>query len=214
MPTDLTGLATITELASRITSAGTPAVDQWSIGGQFDEWAAQPGLRERLRGHLRALTPQEEVRVVARSRETTTHFAWCLRDEPTEPFTFWLHEYKPQQDWRHGYADSVHNHRYHFCTTILSGSYLHERFTARVDAEGRSVLGTTLLRRAECPTGTTGTMLAHQFHRIPRAADDTMTFLVKSRAVRPWSLSYDPDTRTSHRHVPVESRLEELTKHL
>jgi hypothetical protein len=57
-------------------------------------------------------------------------------------------------------------------------------------------------------------MLANEFHRIPKAADDTVTFLVKSRPVRPWSLSYDPDTRTSHRHVPVESRLEELTKHL
>jgi hypothetical protein len=41
-----------------------------------------------------------------------------------------------------------------------------------------------------------------------------MTFLVKSRAIRPWSLSYDPDTRTSHRHVPVEARLEDLTNNL
>ena len=55
------------------------------------------------------------------SRETTTHFAWCLLDRPDDGFSFWLHEYKPQQDWRIGYADSVHNHRYHFCTTILRG---------------------------------------------------------------------------------------------
>lgn len=214
MPTDLTGLATITELASRLTSVGSPAVDRWSIGAEFDEWAAQPGLRERLRGHLRALTPQEEARVVARSRETTTHFAWCLRDEPTEPFTFWLHEYKPQRDWRHGYADSVHNHRYNFCTTILSGSYLHERFTARLGPGDRSIVETNLLRSTNCAAGASGTMLAHEFHRIPKAADDTVTFLVKSRPVQPWSLSYDPDTRTSHRHVPIESRLEELTKRL
>ncbi|PRY29705.1 hypothetical protein [Umezawaea tangerina] len=215
MPTDLTGLATITELASRITSAGPPAADRWSdIGPLFGAWAAQPGLRERLREHLRALPPQERTRVVARSRETTTHFAWCLRDEPSEPFTFWLHEYKPQRDWRHGYADSVHNHRYHFCTTILSGSYLHERYEARLDGDGTAILSTGLLRRTECPAGASGTMLAHEFHRIPRAEDDTMTFLVKSRAVRPWSLSFDPDTRSSHRHVPVESRWEELTKQL
>lgn len=214
MPTDLAGTATLFELASGITAAGPPAVDRWTIGPLFDEWAVQPGLQEGLREHLRTLSPQEESRVVTRSRETTTHFAWCLRDEPTEPFTFWLHEYKPQRDWRHGYADSVHNHRYHFCTIILSGSYLHERYTARLGEGGRSILSASPLRRTECPTGTSATMLVHEFHRIPRAADDTMTFLVKSRAVRPWSLSFDPDTRTSHRHVPIESRLEELTNHL
>ncbi len=214
MSTDLAGTTGLFDLASTITAAGPPAVDRWTIGPAFDAWAVQPGLREGVRNHLLTLDPREELRVVTRSRETTTHFAWCLRDEPAEPFTFWLHEYKPQRDWRHGYADSVHNHRYHFCTTILSGGYLHERYTARLDADERSILSATLLRRTECPTGVSGTMLAHEFHRIPRAADDTITFLVKSRAVRPWSLSYDPDTRTSHRHVPVESRLEELTNQL
>jgi hypothetical protein len=213
--TESTGLFTLTELATRIALAGPPAVDQWArIGQRFRDWAGQPGLRDTLRGHLRALSPQEELRVIAKSRETTTHFAWCLRDQPAEPFTFWLHEYKPQRDWRHGYADSIHNHRYHFCTTILSGAYLHERFEAQLSADGRAITSTALLHRAECPSGTSGTMLAHEFHRIPRASDDTMTFLVKSRAVTPWSLSFDPDTATSHRHVPVEARLEELTNHL
>jgi hypothetical protein len=213
--TESTGLFTLAALAARIAMAGPPAADQWAqVGQRFRDWAVQPSLRDNLRAHLRNLTPQEELRMIARSRETTTHFAWCLRDRAAEPFTFWLHEYKPQQDWRHGYADSIHNHRYHFCTTILSGSYLHERFDARLGADGRSITSTALLHRAECPAGTSGTMLAHEFHRIPRAADDTMTFLVKSRAVTPWSLSYDPETGTSHRHVPVEARLEELANNL
>jgi hypothetical protein len=204
--TEFTGFSALAELATLIAVADPPAVDHWShVGRRFHEWAGRPGLREGLRGHLR---------LVARSREKTTHFAWCLRDEPAEPFTFWLHEYKPQRDWRPGYADSIHNHRYHFCTTILSGSYLHERFTADVADDGGAILSTALLRSAEAQEGASGTMLAHEFHRIPKAADDTVTFLVKSRAVRPWSLSYDPDTRTSHRHVPIESRLEVLTNNL
>lgn len=215
MLTEFTGHSALSELANRVALAESPAIDHWErVKDHFRSWAAQPGLRNRLRGHLRALSPQQEMRVVARSRETTTHFAWCLRDAPTEPFTFWLHEYKAQRDWHQGYADSVHNHRYHFCTTILSGSYVHERFSARLGPTGRSVESAALLRRSECVTGTSDTMLAHEFHRIPRAMDNTMTFLVKSRAVTPWSLSFDPDTGTSHRHVPVESRLEELTNHL
>ncbi|MGM1065407.1 hypothetical protein [Saccharothrix sp. Mg75] len=215
MPTESTGFSALAELATLISVADPPVVDHWGhVERRFREWADRPGLREGLREHLRALSPQDEMRVVARSRETTTHFAWCLRDEPAEPFTFWLHEYKPQCDWRQGYADSIHNHRYHFCTTIVQGSYLHERFTAEVDDDDLAILSTTLLRSAEAVEGNSGTMLAHEFHRIPKAADDTLTFLVKSRAVRPWSLSYDPDTRTSHRHVPVESRLEVLTRSL
>ncbi|MBB5959048.1 hypothetical protein FHS29_005668 [Saccharothrix tamanrassetensis] len=215
MSTEYAGHSAVTELATAISVADRPVVDHWGhVAGRFHDWAGRPGLQEGLRAYLGALTPQEEMRVIARSRETTTHFAWCLRDEPAEPFTFWLHEYKPQRDWRRGYADSIHNHRYHFCTILLTGSYLHERFTVRLAEDGRSIRDTTLLRSTQAHRGDSGTMLAHEFHRIPKATDDTLTFLVKSRAVNPWSLSFDPDTRTSHRHVPVESRLEELARTL
>ncbi|TWP51930.1 hypothetical protein FKR81_13910 [Lentzea tibetensis] len=215
MLAEFTGLTALAELASRLSRVDSPVVDNWSqVGVWFRDWAARPKLRKELREHLNTLSPQEAMWVIAHSRETTTHFAWCLRDEPHEPYTFWLHEYKPLQDWRAGYADSVHNHRYHFCTTILSGSYLHERFTAKLGIGGRAVISTSLLNRAQCAVGATGSLLAHEFHRIPRAANGTMTFLVKSRAVTPWSLSFDPETGVSHRHVPVEERLEDLTNNL
>jgi hypothetical protein len=156
----------------------------------------------------------EAAAMTIRSRETTTHFAWCLRDQPDEPFTFWLHEYKPQRDWRQGYADSVHNHRYHFCTTILVGWYLHERYRATIDPGTGLIATAELVDSTTCGAGAAGRVLAHEFHRIPYAADVTMTFLVKSREVNSWSLSYDPATRTSHRHVPVEFRLGDLARRL
>jgi hypothetical protein len=188
---------------------------RWDIVDRcFRAWAAQPGLCAKLRNHLLDLPPDRAAAVVERSRETTTHFAWCLRDRADEPFTFWLHEYKPQEDWRPGYADSVHNHRYHFCTTILRGGYLHERYEAAVDPNTELISSAQLLRSTACPEGATGFLLANEFHRIPRATDGTMTFLVKSRQVNPWSLSYDPETHTSHRHVPVESRLDELASRM
>jgi hypothetical protein len=212
---EFTGLTALAELASRLSRVDSPVIDNWpQVGACFREWAARPSLRNELREHLNTLSPPEAMWVIAHSRETTTHFAWCLRDEAGEPFTFWLHEYKPLRDWRTGYADSVHNHRYHFCTTILNGSYLHEHYDAKLGLAGRAVLSTTLSSRATCQVGASITLRAHEFHRIPRAADGTMTFLVKSRAVTPWSLSYDPDTGISHRHVPVEERLEDLTKNL
>lgn len=197
----------LTELADRVRCAGS---DWPAVHREFRFWAARRELRETLRTHLRELPQDRADAMTLRSRETTTHFAWCLRDREDEPFSFWLHEYKPQRDWLPGYADSIHNHRYHFCTTILCGGYVHQRFDTDVDPESGLVTAATLVRGGRCDAGESGYLLADEFHRIPSALDGTMTLLVKSRPVANWSLSFDPATRLGHRHVPVESRLGEL----
>lgn len=207
--------STLGELAEQLRAAEFDLSSRWSeVDRWFATWAERPGLRTDLRAHLLSLPNEQADAVVKRSRETTTHFAWCLRDRPDEPFTFWLHEYKEQHDWRAGYADSVHNHRYHFCTTILRGGYLHERYFATMSAETDLIASTELLTSTPFAVGASDSLLSTDFHRIPRAVDNTMTFLVKSREVTPWSLSYDPTTCESHRHVPVESRLSRLVNKL
>ncbi|MGC7098567.1 hypothetical protein ACPZ19_28170 [Amycolatopsis lurida] len=211
----LTRTCPLAELATDVAARRVGSDDDWrALAEPFQHWAARPGLRAELRAHIQSLPPEPASAMIRRSRETTTHFAWCLRDERDEPFSFWLHEYKPQRDWRHGYADSVHNHRYHFWTTILRGSYLHERYTATLDAASGLITSAELIHGDDYPAGTTGVLLADEFHRIPKAADNTMTFLVKSRPVNEWSVSFDPLTRTSHRHVPVETRLGELLERI
>jgi len=203
------------ELAAQLSDAEFDLITQWEhVNKWFQTWAERPGLRMNLRHHLLELPNDQADAVIKRSRETTTHFAWCLRDRPEEPFTFWLNEYKQQRDWRTGYADSIHNHRYHFCTTILRGGYLHERYVATINPTTEMIGSTELRHSTPCPVGATESLLASDFHRIPRAADGTMTFLVKSREVTPWSLSFDPETQESHRHVPVETRLEHLANRL
>lgn len=200
----------LTELADLLRTAGAGPPDWPALFPLFRSWAWQAGLRQRLRWHLRQLSGDTATAVIDRSRETTTHFAWCLRDRAGEPFSFWLHEYKAQRDWRPGYANSVHNHRYHFCTTLLRGSYLQEHHRATIDPTTGLVRATELSDSGTCTTGYAGFHLADEFHRIPTAEDGTVTFLVKSRPVTPWSLSFDPTTGTGHRHVPVESRLADL----
>ncbi|NBH02008.1 hypothetical protein [Amycolatopsis sp. SID8362] len=207
----LTRLSPLSELATRLRTAQFPLATEWrAVDGWFRPWAAQSGLRDELRNQLRTLSGAQATKVLRSSRETTTHFAWCLLDSPADPFSFWLHEYKAQEDWREGYADSVHNHRYHFCTTILRGDYFHERYETTIDAGTGLIESARLRRRALCQAGDCATMLADQFHRIPEAAAGTMTFLVKSRPVSSFSLSFDPASGIGHRHVPVESRLGEL----
>ncbi len=209
MPTD----EVMDELAEELAGVRAACPHRWpALFPVFRAWAEQADLREKLRDHLRRLPGGDSADVGNRSRETTTHFAWCVRDRAGEPFSFWLHEYKPQRDWRPGYADSVHNHRYHFCTTLLRGDYLHERHQVVTDPVTGLISATELVRRSTCTTGDSGYLLTGDFHRIPRAADGTLTFLVKSRQIAPWSLSYDPATHTGHRHVPVEERLAEFVR--
>jgi hypothetical protein len=207
--------AGVADLAAELRGAGGPLAERWEhVRGLFGHWAGQPGVVGDLRAGLRALPPAEAAAVAARSRETTTHFAWCLGDSPDDEFSFWLNEYKPQRDWREGYADSIHNHRYHFCTTILCGNYVQEYFAAELDPAGSMVRNVVCMERAVRAVGTAGSLLADEFHRIPQAADGTMTFLVKSRPVKKWSLSFDPVQRTSRRHLPVEARLHDLADRL
>lgn len=205
----------LADLAGELRRVEGPLVERWdSVRALFSEWVDQPGLVTGLRDVLRALPPAQAAAVVANSRETTTHFAWCLVDSPDDEFSFWLNEYKPRRDWRTGYADSVHNHRYHFCTTILRGSYLQERFQVELDPSGDAVIRAACVERSLRPAGAVGSLLAEEFHRIPEAADSTMTFLVKSRPLKRWSLSYDPDLGASHRHLPVEARFSDLADRL
>jgi hypothetical protein len=207
-----TRLSALADLAGEMRA--TDITDWTAVSGRFAAWATRPGLRDELRHHLRTLSGEVATAVIARSRETTTHFAWCLLNEPADKFSFWLHEYKPQKDWRPGYADSVHNHRYHFCTTILRGNYVHERFDTEMDVARHIVKSVTMVHSGLCDVGDSGTVLSDEFHRIPKAADGTMTFLVKSRPVRGWSLSFDPVSSVSRRHVPVEERLNRLADRL
>jgi hypothetical protein len=173
-------------------------------------WSQQAGAPARLATYLRGLPGPERVAVAARSRETATHYAWCLADDPAEPWSVWVNEYKDPGRWPRTYANSVHNHRYDFCTRILAGGYRHEVWDARwVPADGR-LTAVRLRHRQDAGQGTVLVVPAESFHRLPTARAGTMTLLVKMRARFGYSISYDPATRTTQVHIPIEARLDHL----
>lgn len=203
-----TTTSAVENLAAQLSALDVDPVAGWAeIDEVFRGWATRPDVHSSVRQYLSRLSPSA---VTARSKEATTHYAWCLRDKEEEPFTFWIHEYKPFGDWRPGYADSVHNHRYHFCTTLLHGSYQHERYDVTIDQATGLIVDAELRRSTTFVAGDTGALLFTDFHRIPYASDGTKTFLVKSRQIAPWSLSYDATMKRGFRHVPAASRLIEL----
>jgi hypothetical protein len=205
----LTETSPLSGLTAELRELDRPLTARWAqVHETFVRWVRMPEFRDHLRNFVLGLPAAE---VAARSRETTTHFAWCLLDDPGADFSLWLNEYKPQVDWRPGYANSVHNHRYHFCRSMVHGGYIQEHYDAAVSPESGLVTAVASRGRARCATGSTSMLLASDFHRIVSATDDTMTFLVKSRPVTSWSLSYDLERGTAHRHIPVENRLGEMS---
>jgi hypothetical protein len=216
MTTLIAEFPTIAELADRLSAEADRYGSQWRhvhrlTSAWFD---AQPDLLTELRSRLRALPEPARAELAAASRETTTHFAWRLAGREDLPFSFWLHEYKPQRDWWRGYANSVHNHRYHFCTTVLAGGFQHEWYDVQLDPTGE------LAREVSCRSsevwrpGAVRSVTAEEFHRVARATDGTLTFLVKSNPVREWSVSVDPATRVTRRHVPVEVLIANLAERI
>jgi hypothetical protein len=203
-------------LAADLAAEADALVDDWRVAREVTaRWvASQPDLLGLLREQLRALPAAAGAEVAAGSRETTTHFAWRLVDDAGAPFSLWLHEYKPQRDWWAGYANSVHNHRYHFCTTVLRGGFQHEWYDVELDPTGELVREVTCRGSEVWRPGPVRSVTAEQFHRVARAGDGTLTFLVKSRPVRSWSLSVDPATRVSRRHVPVEECVHDLASRI
>lgn len=178
-------------------------------------WAGdQPDLLAALREQLRALPPAAGAHIAAGSRETTTHFAWRLVHDDALPFSLWLHQYKPRYDQWLGYANSVHNHRYHFSSIVLAGGFQHEWYHVDLDPTGERVFGLSCAGAQPWRPGPVRLVTAERFHRVARAVDGTVTFVVKSAPVRGWSLSVDPATMVSRRHVPVEGRIGELAERI
>lgn len=212
----LAGFPVLADLARQLSADPEAAALDWLVVHEITgRWlAAQHDLLTELRRRLRVLSDPVRAELAAGSRETTTHFAWRLVHGQAMPFSFWLHQYKPQTDWWRGYANSVHNHRYHFCTTVLTGSYQHEWYDVRLDAAGELAREVTWRGTEVWRPGPVRALTADQFHRVPRAADGTITFLVKSRPVRGWSLSVDPSTNFTRRHIPVEVLATDLADRL
>jgi hypothetical protein len=174
-------------------------------------WSTSSGpARARVTTYLRDLPVESQVAVATRSRETATHYAWCVHDMPTEPFSLWINEYKLAGRWPPTYANSVHNHRYDFCTRVLAGGYVHERYRVGWDHDSGRLVSVSLHDR--CGLGEDDMLIvpADVYHRIPAAHDGTLTLLVKARPRFRQSFSYDPTKHTTQIHIPIEARFDAL----
>ncbi|MEW2589986.1 hypothetical protein AB0893_06195 [Micromonospora aurantiaca] len=200
--------ASLGSLAEALRTVPDEARHDWGqVHAKFSGWLAsnRAGLCQGILSDLSSLQRSSPGFLEAGARETSSHFVWRLFDDPADYFSIWINEYKDEA-LVGSYVDSIHNHRYDFCTTILNGWYSHERYSVSLawpDRHGSAILDGT--RRAV--TGDSLLLRAHDFHRIPEFDKGTLTLLVKSRERQPWSFSINPETGVVNRHVPANARL-------
>lgn len=206
-------LASLNELVVGLKGTGATAWENFLRTFVAELPGGARSLAARIANDLDALNDDTFSIISSQSRETSTHYAWCLTDQADIGCSVWLNEYKPMADWLPGYANVAHNHRYEFITLILRGWYREQLYDA-VSGPSGSLREVTLRDDAIFSAGTVRTVPTGVVHRINELSDRVVTLLVKMRPTRRASFSIDIDTGISRIHVPVEQRKSDLIRSL
>jgi hypothetical protein len=183
-----------------------PALDElpWQDQPEIALCAAQRliGARDLSSGLVMWLAdrpPEQLSRILDRSLERTTHFKWFLGDGPAG-YTVWLHEYRAPEVFAKAadFAASVHNHRYGFCSRVLSGALHTSSFALdplRLMGHHRIGTGDTML-------------LSHEdVHRVDRVEPQTYTIVIQGPPARGYSVCFDLATGVGREVYDLRSRL-------
>lgn len=158
------------------------------------QWLSESAVIERLRGL---------------ARETSTHYVWPLYI-CGNGYGLTINEFKDPEFMSFGYANTLHNHRYSFASLVLSGGYRQVRSSVELcemsgNAQVNVIAEDSVIHGSIVPVN-------HQeFHRLTHIGDHTVTLVAKCPAAKESSISVDIRTLKVSRHVPVESRLMQLT---
>lgn len=189
---------------------GFPVLDQlsWSGGAQGSLRAARlflesSPLPEMLASWLAARSAPELACIADRSIERTTHFKWFLGGKPGK-YTLWLHEYKAPEIFARAvdFAASVHNHRYGFCSRILSGALHVSEFVISEPNEPIKLSATRAVAAGETM------LLSHEdVHRVDHVNLHTCTLIIQGPPARNFSTCYNIASGRGRRVYDLQSRL-------
>lgn len=133
------------------------------------------------------------------SRETPTHWKWFVGGHLDGPL-LWIHEYKPPSLRRPGYAQSIHDHRYSFCSAIVRGGYVHRTFVV-VDNRVPTFRDARMLVAPSVYV-----LDADQVHSVGDLQDGTLTLIVQAPKRRGYSTEYFMNGAEPRRHYDFASR--------
>jgi hypothetical protein len=161
---------------------------------------------------LAALSGDDQSYLLTRSMEKATHYKWLLGDGLPN-YMVWLHQYKSPDLFSrtHGFARSVHNHRYGFSSKVLSGAMHVSSFCPSSDPAGYGLErdASYVLRPGDVITVT-----ERDIHRIDAVEPRTRTVVVQGPVMRNYSTTYDLASGERTRIYDLDALLPDLVKEL
>jgi len=97
--------------------------------------------------------------------------------------------YWPQNKWP---FESIHDHRFNFAVIMLCGHYTHEEYNVTELEQDKVTL--ELTRSSKVAQGDSYYFEAGSFHRVLPSDETTLSLIVRSKAILPYSRVVDPET--------------------
>ena len=168
--------------------------------------------RNEVRHYFNSLAYSELQRRVELSHETATHYKWFVFKEPDFRYEIWLHEYKSSGLRRKGYAEVPHNHRYWFSSLILHGGFNHNLFEVIPPNYEDIIDSIRLTGVRRLSEGAIYTIDPDEVHSVGNIAEPTLTLIIRSKALKLHSESFDEETNQVTRYVPFSSRIKDFSQ--
>lgn len=113
-------------------------------------------------------------------------------------------------------VENIHDHRFHFVSNIVYGSYIHEEY--KIVNTINDKVEVELISRSECNEGSTYFFEAGKFHRIIQNNPFAVSFLVRSQPILPYSRVINPETMIMEKrygvHEKFKKNIENVKKEL
>src|SRR5579859_1092186 len=199
----------INELLAQLESMSHRA-DEYELTKLLARWCGGTELsviRQAIAQWLSESVVVERLRRAA--RETSTHYVWPMY-VCGNGYGLTINEFKDPEFMSSGYANTLHNHRYSFASLVLSGGYRQVRSNVEMSEVGGRARVSAIAEDSVIH-GDVVPVNHEEFHRLTHISDRTVTLVVKCPAVKESSISVDIKTLKVRMHVPVESRLVQLT---
>jgi hypothetical protein len=197
-------LAEIAERMEHIRADATPQEARKLLPGSVAE-------TQHLLADLRIAISGDGPAMVARSKETSTHFVWVVASSSLSGARLCLHQFKRPSTSSVSHANTIHNHRYNFASLILRGGYIEQVYD--LDDVGLEIDGVASVpepTETRVSVGQT-TMVHHRrFHRVDQLLPATLTLVMKAPPVTAHSVSIDVETGVVAAHYSWNERVRRL----
>lgn len=162
--------------------------------------------RHLLIKYLEMTDHKELIRRIDLSHELTTHYKWFIHKDISARYSVWIHEYKNKALRRLGYAGVLHDHRYWFSSLVLCGGFTHTFYSLNKSLDASSFDERWVGDEKRFIRGNVYTMNPDMIHSIEEIEDPTITLVIRSKAIKPYSNEYDLNSKSIVHHYPLPTR--------